>query len=209
MLVSIHILRLFYFMLKSCDMKSDDVLAELVCHIIPLSDLYNNARSYVLAKYCWILKDIVRGSSNLCNLLVQIWKHVTLDCEQCCFRFSFLACVMWKGKCSTSSYFDFVKHSVQAVLVMNGWRATDCKHTHTVKQWRITSSFLFIQGHSECVWGQGSVEQGERRKMQLGEIERVGHAFVDLFYSSSVLSFGLIWYRLARWTPGLEIHLQG
>ena len=52
MLVSIHILRLFCFMLKSCDMKSDDVLAELVCHIIPLSDLYNNARSYVLAKYC-------------------------------------------------------------------------------------------------------------------------------------------------------------
>lgn len=30
--------------------------------------------------------------------------------------------------------------------------------------------------------------QGERRKMQLGEMERVWLAFVVLFYSSSVLS---------------------
>lgn len=47
---------------------------------------------------------------------------------------------------------------------------------------------MFTQGHSELVWGQGSMEQGERKKMQLGEMERAGHAFVVLFYSSSVLS---------------------
>lgn len=47
---------------------------------------------------------------------------------------------------------------------------------------------MFTQGHSEHVWGQGSMEQGESREMQLGEMERAGHAFVVLFYSSSVIS---------------------
>lgn len=140
---------------------------------------------------------------------MHIWKCVTLEGKQCCF--SSLACVNWKAECVMSSYCDFVKNSGRAVLIMNGWRAADCKHTRTVKWRRIASSFVFTQGHSERALGQGSMEQGERRKLQLGEIERAGHAFVVLFYSSSFLSpSGLICYWLARWSPAApERQLQG
>lgn len=77
------------------------------------------------------------------------------------FPFQFL---YLKAECGISSYCDFVKRLARAVLVMNGWRAADCKHTCTVKWWRIASSFVFTQGHSERAWGPGSMEQGERRE---------------------------------------------
>lgn len=108
-----------------------------------------------------------------------------------------------KAECGMSSYCDFVKRLARAVLVMNGWRAADCKHTCTVKWWRIASSFVFTQGHSERAWGQGSMEQGERRERCSWVKWRVGHAFVVLFYSSSVLS--LVGWFAIDYQAGLQV----
>lgn len=114
---------------------------------------------------------------------------------------------MWKAECGMRCDVIFVKNPACAMLVMNDWRAADCKHTCTVEWWRIASSFVFTQGHSEAR-GRWSKVRGERDAAGLNGESEACLCCPFLFFFCPVPR-GLICYWLAAWTPGPELRLEG